>query len=321
MKKFTSILVVTSVVVCALTYMVTSSMSENSSNVSVDKYDVLQAPLIEKSIQPLPSASLENPPEAIKVAQMNGIELIERFDTPLEYDGWVVKNKRDYNIWYSNKAGYVFVGALLDPEGVNLTAKFYSEKVPKKDFKSILDGLTVIKANPEANSDMPIYVFYEPFCGFCSVIHVQLQNYIDRGADVRWVPVAFLRKQQHKSKDGIATSEELVARMLGSANPLEVMLGHEADKEKQGGRGGLTVGVKPTAELYAKMKFNSEVMRDFGFTGTPATFYIDKDGDLKKLRGAKLLDKWPSLFGLKRMDSADKRLKSFNAKPLDYPVK
>jgi thiol:disulfide interchange protein DsbG len=320
MKKFKSILVATSIVVCGLTYLVTSSMNEKPDIVAVEQIDILESPTIVKASQPLPSASLENPPEAIKIAQMNGIELIERFDTPLEYDGWVVKNKRDYNIWYSNKAGYVFVGALLDPEGINLTAQFYSEKVPKKDHNAIFDGLTVIKANPDANSDMPIYVFYEPFCGYCSVIHVQLQSYIDRGADVRWVPVAFLRKQQHKAKDGIATSEELVARMLGSANPLEVMLAHESDKEKQGGRGGLTVGVKPTEDLYAKMRFNSEVMRDFGFTGTPATFYIDKDGELKKLRGAKLLDKWSDLFGLKRMDSDDKRLSGFS-KPLDYPVK
>lgn len=263
------------------------------------------------------AADLSNPPTSIKLAQQNGIELLEHFKTPNDMDGWLVKNKSGYNIWYSDEIGYVYVGAFLDPAGTNLTAKYLKEKAPKTDYSAILDRLTTINTTVEP-TDNPVFVFYEPHCGYCSAVHAAIKPYVDRGAEVRWIPVAFLKAQ---SSPGVPSSFELIAGMLKSDDPLQVLEQHEALKAAAGGRGGLTSGLAPDAEVFRAAEVNSQVMKELGFGGTPALVYFDETGELNKSKGFPAMPDLPKIFRMERQDSSDGRLARFQANPTAYPVK
>jgi len=264
------------------------------------------------------SATFDNPPTSIKVAQQNGIELIKHFKVDSGLDGWLVKNRKGYNIWYSDEAGYVFVGAYLDPAGNNLTAKYLDELAPKPDFKGILSRATYVSTTPNATSKRPMYVFYEPHCGFCSAFHAAIKPYVEAGAEIRWVPVAFLRPQ---AKGGVPSSYELLAKILKSSEPLTIIDAHEDSKSANGGAGGLTTGVQPDSEVFKTAEINSSVMNELGFSGTPAVAYVDEKGSVKLVKGFPKMGQLATMLGMKRMDSADGRLGRFGAEPAKYPAK
>ncbi len=262
--------------------------------------------------------TLDNPPASIKKAEQNGIKLIEQFDAANGWDGWLVKNRSGYNIWYSDDAGYVFVGALLDPNGNNLTAGYLDKKAPKPDYKALLESATYISTQPDKPSTHPVYVFYEPHCGYCSAFHAAAAPYVKNGADVRWVPVAFLRRD---SAPGTPSSMELVAKILKSSDPLAVIEAHEHAKAISGGRQGLSEGAAPDASVNEIANKNSVIMNEMGFQGTPAIAYIDENGEVKIKKGIPSMAELATIMEMDRMDSADGRLGNFGAKPNLYPVK
>ena len=264
------------------------------------------------------SVSLDSPPTSIRIAQQNGIELLEHFKTETGLDGWLVKNKTGYNIWFSDESGYVFVGAYLDPAGNNLTAKYLDEKAPKIDYKPILDRVTYVSTHPNNPSERPVYVFYEPHCGFCSAFHAAAEPYINMGAEVRWIPVAFLKP---KSQPGTPSSYELVAKIMNSSDPNAIISAHERSKALTGGRSGLAEGDEPTPEIFAMTEKNSRVMNELGFTGTPAVVFTDENGDIQLIKGFPKMAQLPDVFGMPRMDSTDGRLGRFGSNPAAYPVK
>lgn len=264
------------------------------------------------------AASLENPPTSIRIAAQNGIELMEHFETETGLDGWLVKNRTGYNIWFSDEVGYVFVGAYLDPAGNNLTAKYLDEKAPKPDYEGMLSEVEYVSTQPDNPSERPVYVFYEPHCGFCSAFHAAAEPYVNMGAEVRWIPVAFLKP---KSAPGKPSSYELVSKMMNSSDPLAIIDAHEKSKALTGGRAGLSEGSQPTAEIFALAEKNSKIMNELGFTGTPAVVYTDTRGKIQLVKGFPKMEQLPAIFGMERMDSGDGRLARFGAEPTSFPVK
>ena len=255
-------------------------------------------------------------PVTIQTAEKNGIKVLEQFPTPNNMTGWLVKNKSGYNVWYSDKEGYVFVGAFISPTGENLTATYLDQKAPKPDVKGMIESTTYVSTHPDKPSAKPVYVFYEPHCGFCSMFHAAAEPYIAAGAEVRWVPVAFLAPQ---GSPGKPSSAEMVAAILSGADQNAVIEKHESMKAATGK--GMSVGGQVTPEVIATIQHNGQVMNDLGITGTPAMVYVDEKGVYQVVKGFPTLDKMPDLFHMKRMDSSDSRLGRFGADPASYPAK
>lgn len=257
-------------------------------------------------------------PTQIKVAQQNGIEIIKNFKIDNGYTVWIVKNRSNYNAWYSDESGYVFVGAYLDPAGKNLTAQYLEQYAPKDTQTALIETAEYIGTVKEGEvaKSKPVYVFYEPHCGYCSAFHAAAQPYIDAGADVRWIPLAFL-----KNPPGDATSYEILSRIMDAPDPLAELDKHEAMKAANGGRGGLTKTVDPDADLFRMSEKNSTVFSELGFTGTPALAYVNDAGRIELVKGMPQMRDLPGIFGMERMDSDDRRLTRFRALPTVYPAK
>ncbi len=283
---------------------------------------MVDAPVVESAEVSVKSESgaldIADMPSQIKIAQQNGIEIIKHFEIDNGYKVWIVKNRTNYNAWYSDESGYVFVGAYLDPAGTNLTAQYLEEYAPKDTQTALLESseyISTVKEGEVAKSK-PVYVFYEPHCGYCSAFHAAAQPYIDAGAEVRWIPLAFL-----KSKPGDATSYELLARIMDAPDPLAELNKHEKIKAENGGRGGLTKTVEPDADLFRMSEKNSSIFADVGFSGTPAVAYVNDGGRIELIKGMPQMSDLPGIFGMKRMDSSDRRLSQFRALPSVYPAK
>lgn len=298
--------------VAAASVFIGRSMVDTSQE-SVVGGSAVVAPASESS-----ASDIADMPSQIKVAQQNGIEIIKHFEIDNGYKVWIVKNRTNYNAWYSDESGYVFVGAYLDPAGTNLTAKYLEEYAPKDTQTALLESseyISTVKEGEVAKSK-PVYVFYEPHCGYCSAFHAAAQPYIDAGADVRWIPLAFL-----KSKPGDATSYELLARIMDSPDPLAELDKHEEIKAANGGRGGLTKTVEPDADLFRMSEKNSTIFAEVGFSGTPAVAYVNDSGRIELIKGMPQMRDLPGMFGMERMDSDDRRLTQFRALPSVYPAK
>ncbi|MGI2184417.1 thioredoxin fold domain-containing protein [Shewanella oncorhynchi] len=205
------------------------------------------------------------PPQLDNLIQKGVVNVVETFkhDT---LTGWLVENNGDHHLYWATQDDYVIAGPLIDKNGINLTSKYLEEKKPVPNYNDVFAQFekqaTYISTHPEragGESKEVLYVFAEPFCGWCSKLHKELQPAIAAGLEVRWVPVAFLR----------GNSSDVIEHFLSADNPLSAMNEHELLREQ-----GKPVNTKPvTQATRAKIELNGEFMKRFDIHGTPGLVY------------------------------------------------
>lgn len=163
--------------------------------------------------------------------------------------------------WLDTKDGYINTGALLLNNGVNLTTRYLSMMQPsvKEEF-DVLNSKGLILGNNKITPEKSFFVFYEPFCGYCKKLHQELQPYIEKGLEVKMIPVSFLSS---KSPDIIATlekSDDLLRDLVLSDSKM------------------LKITQSATPDVMNKIQGNLDVMRALGINGTPGVVYVDDNG-------------------------------------------
>jgi thiol:disulfide interchange protein DsbG len=204
------------------------------------------------------------PPQLKNLIQKGVVHVVDTFKHD-SFTGWLVENNGEHHLYWATQDNYVIAGPLIDQNGMNLTSKYLEEKKPVPNYDDVFADFekeaTYISTNPERAGDGKgvLYVFAEPFCGWCSKIHKELQPAIAAGLEVRWVPVAFLR----------ANSADVVEHFLSADNPVAAMDEHEQLREQ-----GKPVNSKPVSSATkAQIEKNSEFMKRFGIHGTPGLVY------------------------------------------------
>lgn len=202
------------------------------------------------------------PPQLNRLIEQGMVEVIESFkhDT---FTGWLVKNGGEHHLYWATADNYVVAGPLIDQKGINITAKYLEAKkpIPNYDdtFADFEEEATYISTHPKGGSNGVVYVFSEPFCGWCSKIYRELQPEIEAGLEVRWVPVSFLSGQ----------SSNVIEYFLSAEDPLAAMAEHEHIRAQRG-----QVNTSPvTAATQEKIDKNSEFMKRFDISGTPGMVY------------------------------------------------
>lgn len=209
-------------------------------------------------------------PQMLKNAEAQGYLEIIKTAPVVELPGKtavMVRAKKDSEMhvyWVDNKSKALSTGDLVLDSGVNLTSKYSSSLKPSLNsaFHEVFDDGLILSNGKEIDisSTSTLYVFYEPFCGYCHKLHAELQPLIAQGLDVKIIPVSFLRAE---SPDVIAT--------LAASPDLKLALA-QSDKNQ------LPITVKADSALRAKINKNINVMNSLGVRGTPAIVYKDKDG-------------------------------------------
>ena len=204
------------------------------------------------------------PPQLNNLIESGTIKLVETFQHD-SFTGWLVANGSEYHLYWSTKDNYVVAGPLIDETGINLTSKYLEAKKPTPNYNEAYAKLekegtyTTTKVDPKAESKGLIYVFAEPFCGWCSKLHDQLQPHIAAGLEVRWVHVSFLSAQ----------SPDVIENILKSDSPIATLDEHEQIRKNHG-----QPKTRPaTNETRRAIERNSELMNEFGIRGTPGVVY------------------------------------------------
>lgn len=219
------------------------------------------------------SAKTDVPPPQLNNLITSGVvKVVETFKHD-SLTGWLVENDGEYNLYWATEDNYVIAGPLIDQSGENLTTKYLETKKPvpnyDEEFSLLTNDATVIRTHPEKavnGSKGALYVFVEPFCGWCAKLEKELEPAIAAGLDVRYVPVAFLR----------GNSPDVIENMLSSDDPAAAMAEHQRLREMR--MPALTKTA--TLQTRAALEQNSEFMRRFGISGTPGLVY-QVDGQVK----------------------------------------
>lgn len=228
-----------------------------------------------------PALAKPLPAELQKMEKAGYGKVIRSFPGPEGLTGWVVKVKHHDIILYSLPSGnYVLSGALVGPDGKNLTRKYMAEYIPKPDVAKIVSVLRhdpnlVTEGNPQA---LQIYVYADPNCIYCNLFWTDLRPYVNSGeVGVHWVMVGFLK----------ASSAGRAAAILNARNRAAALALDETKFDKQREEGGIPPLLPVPKGVQAVLKAHYGQMEDAGGRGTP-TIIVREHG------------KWTGYYGAPR---------------------
>lgn len=241
----------------------------------------------------------ETLPAPIQSAVDSGLRYEKSFPAAGGLTGWVLSQGAGNNmILYTTSVGDVAIaGNMFDAKGANLTKQYMEKYGPKPDYEKMWGELETSAWVPEGpktkDAKSVIYAFEDSNCGYCHLYWKALQPYVKAGVQVRWIPVAFLS----------AESLPKAAALLTATDPVIALAEMHAEYGKK------LANPKPVTEaVKAKVDANAKLMRLYGFSGTPATFYKDKSGKVRAVNGMPSLPELANITGVPEQKQTDPEL-------------
>ncbi|POB47293.1 thioredoxin fold domain-containing protein [Vibrio vulnificus] len=164
--------------------------------------------------------------------------------------------------WVNEKQNYVNVGALIQGDGINIANKYTEKLKPSigEAFKEIHNGGLILGNDVTTNDDGVMYVFVEPHCGYCKRLERNLEPYIEKGLNVRYIPLSWMSPN----------TPDIIATIAKSDDKVEAM--------SQALRSQLKITTSSDQQIMAGLNKNSSIMRAVGLTGTPGVVYKNESG-------------------------------------------
>lgn len=209
-------------------------------------------------------------PPAIQALVDQGLQIEARFDAPSGMTGYAARVQERPMAFYLTPDGkHVLIGSMLDAQGNNLTPIQLKQYLPEPEFGQawpLLEKATWVREGG-AEAERIVYVFTDPNCPYCNAFWKESQSYLGRDVQVRHIMVAILTP----------TSMGKAARILAAENPARALADHE------------TYGSKPLetipAEIRQQIEANNRLMQQLGAQATPAIFYRDTQGKVRRILG------------------------------------
>lgn len=243
-------------------------------------------------------------PPALATAMRTGMKIEKTFKAVSGLTGFVMNRDGDYTIVYATADNQTVInGALIGPDGKNLTPQYSEQYIPKPDFEGMWASLekapVVLTGAKGAAVKVVVYAFLDPNCGYCHYAWKAFKPYEKAGLQVRWLPVAFLN----------ATSAQKAAAIMQAADPTGALDKHEQNYAG----GGIDIqGLVVKDDTRAKLETNSRLMKAFGFNGTPAIVYRDsRTGKVIAKNGMPRLSELPGIVNLPAIPNSDPDLTKF----------
>jgi thiol:disulfide interchange protein DsbG len=227
-----------------------------------------------------PAVAGQLPPALHKLEQSGG-KIVRSFAAPEGLTGWVLKMNGRYMIIYSLPGGrYVMGGALVDPDGVNLTQQYLQQYAPKPDFVKAAallhhDPNLITEGNPAAPE---IFVYADANCIYCNLLWNDLRPYVKTGeVRVHWIMVSFLK----------ATSAGRATAILAANDRVAALAQDEIHFDKAHEEGGIDAISPVPVDVQNMLNSHTHQMSELGGTGTPTI--------LLRTKG-----KWDAYYGAPR---------------------
>jgi len=260
--------------------------------------------LIASTILLATTASATDYPRPIQKAVEAGLKVVTDFDTPSGLKGWVMQKNGQYSIVYTTSDGkYLITGLLIDSDGNNLNAEYARQYVPKPDYEAVYKQLGRVASITEGakNDTIMIYVFFDPNCVFCHMLWKAMQPYEQAGLQVRWIPVAFLKKD----------SADKAVALLTAKDPVAAVAANMSKFNKDIESGGIEAEANSPQDMLDKVSTNTEIMNHFGSSGTPTIVWKDNAGKVHVTDGMPRLSQLPDITGLPEQKIEDPDLAQF----------
>lgn len=173
-----------------------------------------------------------------------------------------------YRIYWQSlgENGYISTGDIVTDSGFALSSKYVPMLTPAQNEtfdKLFKEGLILGDNDLDIKSNSTLYVFYEPFCSYCKKLHTNLQPYLDRGLDMKMIPVSWLSPE----------SPDVIATIKASDSVKDALLRSD--------RGTLDITETADAALITKLNFNRSIMSSLGISGTPGLVFKDNNNKLQ----------------------------------------
>jgi thiol:disulfide interchange protein DsbG len=229
------------------------------------------------------SVNLSTPAAKLVTKLARGkIKITQSFDAIGNLEGFVVEpesGKGQKTIVYADKKGqYMFLGNLVNSQGVNLTQSNYQTYINSAMAPKIFTAASKTAWIAEGSKNAPhkAYIMVEPNCIACHMLYEKIKPLIKSGQlAVRWIFVAFL-KPDSKAK---------AAAILQASNPDKAFAYDEAKFNEKIESGGIKPATDISSATKAKIKKNMAFMTKAGFVGTPAVIYKTTKGSYSVMRG------------------------------------
>ena len=199
------------------------------------------------------------------------VKVVSRFATEIpRLTGYVVSNQDGTQVVYGED-GYLFVGHVISPKGVDLTDGYRARYTPKPDYEAVVSKLDagghLIK---EGRASAPLlYVFADPNCSFCYRFYHMAEPLVSSGRlRIRWVMVAFLQ----------SSSAGKAAAILSASDPRAALHADEDRFDVAHESGGIAPAGSQDKAMQAVLQAHASAMDALGAAGTPTLLYRDEQG-------------------------------------------
>jgi thiol:disulfide interchange protein DsbG len=217
------------------------------------------------------------PPQLKAAIAAGDVSLDSEFKVTDEIRGLVLKRGIDHFLVYETKDGNVIEGSIIAPSGQNLTEQHKQTILPSRDLKLAismmeqLGGANVVTEGAR-KSKSSVYIFVDLNCGYCFYLWQATRDYVNKHPDVqlKWVPVAVLGEDS-----GVKS-----AHVLANGGALDIFSDYKINyRKKKGDLSGMTAkGRQLTLQ-------NNQVLRSFGYSGTPSMLFVDENGVAGEVQG------------------------------------
>ena len=248
------------------------------------KYIILISTLL---LTPWALAQIDNLPEPLKLLTEQGGEIVGQFDAPAGMKGYVADLRGQVaTLYITADDQYMFTGAMLDAKGNNLGEQAVQAYVigPKseKDWKQLESSHWVADGSPTAKQI--VYTFTDTNCPYCKKFWQSARPWVESGqVQLRHILVGIIKE------DSLGQA----AAIMAADNPAKILEKHQA--------GTLFPKLKPlqepSPEISNQLMVNHQSMMALGVSATPATFYRDTTGAVKKQMGLPPESSLNKIFG------------------------
>lgn len=202
------------------------------------------------------------------LVQLGAARIARMFPAPDGLQGYLVEQHGQYEVLYGLH-GYLLVGGLISPKGINLTQTLYQQYAPKPNTKNVAVAVGrdahVVR---EGKGGPRVIVFFDPNCSFCHKLYESFAPLVQAGRlRVTYVPVGFLKP----------SSAGKAAAILTAHDPAAALAYDEAHFNVGIEEGGITP-VKAPPMVAAALKQHLHEMQQLQSDGTPTLLYRTRAG-------------------------------------------
>ncbi|SFC26807.1 thiol:disulfide interchange protein DsbG [Marinospirillum celere] len=240
-------------------------------------------------------------PEPIKHLENQGLEVVRNFPVGRSLVGWVVSfDGKDLVVYTTADGEYLINGVILDAQGVDLTEEHQRSWLPRPEWQDMETAHYLTESSLYQNEDgqtetrFSLYMFFDPNCPFSQLAWVAMQPYREAGAEIRWIPVAYLKPD----------SRHRAAALLDAEQPAELL----ALNMENFGQSVAELDVAIENHHREQLQANMDLMQSLGINGTPGWVWLDEEDELKTLSGMPRLPRLAEITGLPRQEHPETEL-------------